>query len=254
MIPVSVLIPAFRAGATLDQALVSVAEQTAAPHEVVLVDDGSDDDTLERMGELTGRGWPFAMKVVRLPENVGPGEARNAGWAAADPMCEFVAFLDVDDVWMPQKLERQIGWMRRNPEFPWTAHRYLRGGEAAAQERRGHSELTRNRLLFSNRAATSTVVAHRDLALRFRSGWRYCEDLMLWLDWLDAGMRGALLQAELARRYVASGGLTSDLRSMHAGELRVVETLRTERRISTRAAATWRLYMQAKYVRRNVRT
>jgi glycosyltransferase involved in cell wall biosynthesis len=96
---VSVVIPAYNAARFLPAALASVAAQTRAADEVIVVDDGSTDSTLERLRE-----WP-AVRVVEQP-NAGPAAARNTGVAHATG--ELVAFLDADCVWYPRKLELQV--------------------------------------------------------------------------------------------------------------------------------------------------
>src|SRR3954451_11962493 len=92
---ISVVIPAFNAAATLEVAVRSALGQTYRPSEVLVVDDGSTDDTAAVASRL-GRG----VKLVRQA-NQGCGPARNAGvkQAAGD----WLAFLDADDAWLPQK-------------------------------------------------------------------------------------------------------------------------------------------------------
>lgn len=99
---VSVVIPAFQAAGTIERALKSVLGQTAPPREVLVVDDGSTDDTVDRARSL---GDP-RIRVIRLPTNSGAAAARNAGCAEA--VGEWIAFLDADDAWHPEKLARQL--------------------------------------------------------------------------------------------------------------------------------------------------
>jgi glycosyltransferase involved in cell wall biosynthesis len=117
---VSVVIPARDAGRVLGRALESVRRQTLAPAEVVVVDDGSGDDTAE-VAAASGAG------VVRQG-HAGVSAARNRGieTSAAD----WVAFLDADDEWLPFKLERQARVLERNPSLVWCAgnREWLRGG------------------------------------------------------------------------------------------------------------------------------
>jgi len=106
---VSVVIPAFNAAGCIGRALDSALAQTYSQREIIVVDDGSTDDTpaqLSRYGDQ--------VHVV-TKENGGLSSARNAGIAAASG--EFVAFLDADDWWLPAKLERQVALMRAHPEI-----------------------------------------------------------------------------------------------------------------------------------------
>jgi glycosyltransferase involved in cell wall biosynthesis len=100
---VSVIIPAYNAARTLETTVQSVFGQSLQDFEIVIVDDGSKDNTLEVAERIAASD--SRVKVVAQP-NSGAAAARNAGIKAAGG--EYVAFLDADDLWLPQKLERQI--------------------------------------------------------------------------------------------------------------------------------------------------
>src|SRR5258708_4104598 len=118
---VSVVIPAFNAGATIDETLRSVRSQSHERIEIIVVDDGSTDDTLavaERHADQDPR-----IKIIRQ-DNAGVAAARNAGWQAA--CAEFIAFIDADDLWAPSKIERQLqamidGGERTGLVYSWYA-------------------------------------------------------------------------------------------------------------------------------------
>lgn len=97
---ISVVIPARNAGRTIGETLESVRLQTHKPDEVVLVDDGSLDDTVA----VAFRAFP-GIRILRQPP-AGVSRARNRGAEAATGA--FIAFLDADDLWEPAKLERQL--------------------------------------------------------------------------------------------------------------------------------------------------
>ena len=105
---VTVIIPAYNAGRTITAALQSVFSQTYRDYEVIVVDDGSTDDTALRIAE-----WGDRVTCVRQL-NGGPASARNA--ALRHSRGPLVAFLDADDVWLPRKLERQVAYFTRFPE------------------------------------------------------------------------------------------------------------------------------------------
>jgi glycosyltransferase involved in cell wall biosynthesis len=112
---ISVVIPAFNASAYLPVALQSVFDQTARPGEIVVVDDGSTDDTV-----TIARS--FGVRVITLP-NGGPSTARNVGAQAATG--EYIAYLDADDLWAPDKLAVQLAAMQSygQPAFSFTDYR-----------------------------------------------------------------------------------------------------------------------------------
>jgi glycosyltransferase involved in cell wall biosynthesis len=108
-ISVSCVIPVFNGERFLAEALDSVFAQTHQPAEVIVVDDGSTDDT----AGVTAR---YAERIVCLrQDNAGPAAARNRGVAAAN--CEFIAFQDADDRWDPGKLALQAARFAARPEL-----------------------------------------------------------------------------------------------------------------------------------------
>jgi glycosyltransferase involved in cell wall biosynthesis len=111
MADVTAIIPAFDRATTLPRAIASVVSQAGPTVEVIVVDDGSRDDTVTVVEAL-----PYTnVRLVRHETNRGPSAARNSGVRAAT--AAFVAFLDSDDVWLPTKLERQFRLLSENPSL-----------------------------------------------------------------------------------------------------------------------------------------
>jgi glycosyltransferase involved in cell wall biosynthesis len=104
---VSVIIPTFQSARYIVEAVESVLGQTYAPIEIIVVDDGSTDDTRERLRPYFDR-----LRYVYL-ENSGPSKARNHGVRLARG--ELIAFLDADDRWLSNKLETQIRCLMNEP-------------------------------------------------------------------------------------------------------------------------------------------
>jgi glycosyltransferase involved in cell wall biosynthesis len=108
--PVSVaaVITFYRDDAWFPEALASVLAQTRMPDEIVVVDDASPPGEATTLEHLDPR-----VRVVRQAVNQGPGAARQAGSDATT--AEWIAYLDADDVWLPEKLQRQLEYARANP-------------------------------------------------------------------------------------------------------------------------------------------
>lgn len=104
---VSVLVPAYNAGATLAETLQSVQGQTHADIEVIVIDDGSSDDTARLAADFVARDDRFRLV---LQENAGVAAARNTALAMARG--DWIAPLDADDIWHPGKLARQVSCLR----------------------------------------------------------------------------------------------------------------------------------------------
>jgi glycosyltransferase involved in cell wall biosynthesis len=109
---VSVIIPSRNRCERLAGAIESVMKQSWSNIEVIVVDDASTDDTPQYLAGLLNDGG-ILLKVVRNEIAQGGSGARNQGIALAQG--QYVAFLDDDDVWLPEKLTRQIGMMKANP-------------------------------------------------------------------------------------------------------------------------------------------
>jgi glycosyltransferase involved in cell wall biosynthesis len=105
---VSVVIPTYNRAQVVHQAIDTALAQTLPPAEIIVVDDGSDDDTRERLASYMDR-----IIYIRQ-ENQGVSAARNTGVRAAKG--NLIAFLDSDDVWHPRKLELQLHYLKEYPE------------------------------------------------------------------------------------------------------------------------------------------
>jgi glycosyltransferase involved in cell wall biosynthesis len=108
---ISVVIPAFDAGRFIGRAIDSVLAQTYRDYDIIVVDDGSIDNTAEVVKT-------YGSKVSYIyQENAGDGAARNAGIKAAKG--EWIAFLDSDDEWLPEKLQLQMEMLEKHPGLYW---------------------------------------------------------------------------------------------------------------------------------------
>ncbi len=183
---VSVVIPAYKAARTIDRAVGSALGQTRPPAEVLVIDDGSPDGD-ELAAALAGYG--DRVTLVRKP-NGGAASARNLGIDRARG--SHVAFLDADDYWEPDKLERQVEVFERHPEVGLVAGRWYT--EEPGTPRRAPAEPADDVydrawapagpdvFRVACRVLTSTVMVRRDVlgGRRFVSGLEPAEDRDLW--------------------------------------------------------------------------
>jgi GT2 family glycosyltransferase len=114
---VSVVVPSYNRAGCLRETVASVLAQTVQPSEVIVVDDGSTDDT-----PAVCRGFSAPVRYLRR-SNGGCAAARNTGIRAATG--EFIALLDADDIWEPTKLEVQLALHAAYPEIGWSTTNHL---------------------------------------------------------------------------------------------------------------------------------
>jgi teichuronic acid biosynthesis glycosyltransferase TuaG len=115
---VSVVIPAYRAAATIGRALESVVCQTLPPLEIIVVDDGSEDGTYEIAESYENKLTDIPLKLFRQP-NGGAGRARNK--AIQEASGKYIAFLDADDEWLPEKTAKSMAYFEKQ-DYVLIAH------------------------------------------------------------------------------------------------------------------------------------
>jgi len=176
---VTVVIPAFDPGDYLRTALESVIAQTYAVWECIVVDDGSSEDL----------GWveQFDARVTCIRQhNRGVSAARNTGVASARG--RYIAFLDADDVWLPEKLERQLAaWQ---PGASMSATGFFRFGEGSRQAGWVPRAATRDELIRGNSICMSSVIVDRARIIAlggFDERLRSAEDWDMWLRLVVTG-------------------------------------------------------------------
>ena len=176
---VSVIIPTHNRGWCLNDAVDSVFSQTYGTYELIVVDDGSSDDTQERLSRYDN------MTVLTQP-NRGVSAARNRGIASSKG--ELIAFLDSDDIWLPEKLSAQVDFFRRHPEAEicQTQENWIRNGKRMNPGRR-HAK---NSGFFFQRSLGLCLVSPSAVMIRkrlfsmvglFDETLPVCEDYDLWL-------------------------------------------------------------------------
>jgi glycosyltransferase involved in cell wall biosynthesis len=226
--PVSVIIPAYNAADTLDRALKSVFAQTLLPAEIIVVNDASTDGTLVTLECLLAtKPVGIITKIISLSTNGGASNARNEGWLHASQI--YLAFLDADDSWHPQKLEIQYEWMRTHPSIKICGHK-CQVEESSTTIRRTSIDansipirtMTQYRFVLGNPVSTPTVMLARDITHRFDPNKRYAEDYLLWAQIVQS--HETLVFFDVVLTYLhkpkyGSSGLSAQLFEMERGEI-----------------------------------
>jgi glycosyltransferase involved in cell wall biosynthesis len=231
--PVSVVIPCYRCANTIGSAVASVAAQRVLPVEVLLVDDCSGDGTLERIEEIAQSYPPCWIKVLTMPRNGGPSCARNLGWEHATQA--WIAFLDADDSWHPQKLKLQMEVLADDPQIALLAHKMnVQARSAPAPALRYPlkvSVLPKHLLMLRSPFPTASIMLRRDLPFRFDENRKRAEDFLLWAQILLSGYRCARINQVLASWHkppFGAGGLSGDLAAMYKAAVDTRRTLHSQ--------------------------
>jgi len=226
--PVSVIIPCYQCNCTIERAVASVAAQTLKPIEVILIDDCSGGDTLQLLYEIQSNYAKNWIKVIALPENIGAGMARNIGWEISTQ--PYIAFLDSDDSWHPEKVKIQYVWMVKHPEVALSAHACKQLIDESivdnrvkkiTSEKKFHV-VTKQQILLSNRFPTRSVMLRGNITHRFPESKRYGEDYHLWTEICCEGLKCYYSKAVLAYLYkpaYGEAGLSAALWQMEKGEI-----------------------------------
>lgn len=254
--PVSVVIPMFNSAATIERALESIAAQSLLPQEVIVVDDDSNDTSASIVERWSNS--KIAVKLIKHSQNFGPSASRNTGWDHSTQ--NFVAFLDADDAWHPDKLGIQTQLMQRDPTIALIGHEYDIGSDTRWNDLSANdfkvSTFSLGDFLIKNRLSTPTVMVRRDLPHRFASDQRFSEDHRLWMEIVSEYGSASFINLPLTRLFKSpygDSGLSSHVRSMYLGELHTFSCLRKKRIIRRPIMIVCMLWSTVKYCRRRLR-
>lgn len=206
---VSVVIPSYNDAPRLAQALASVRAQSFDDWEAIVVDDGSNPQTQSAIRALASELDDPRIRFVLSRRNRGPARNRNIGIRLARH--RFVAFLDCDDLWQPEKLSQQLKAMvGSGAALSCTAYRNLDEESGAQSLRCPPAEIRYEDLLGHNSIGCSTVIMDRDLLGRsYFPDIRMRQDFAHWLRILRAGQRAIGLPEALTTRRIYAGSLSA---------------------------------------------
>ena len=215
---VSVVMPTYNYGRFIKRALNSVLVQTYQNYEIIVVDDASDDDTKDIVNQYHDQ----RIKYIKHNKNYGPSQARNTGIKASQGT--YIAFLDSDDVWMPDKLEAQINVFMNGPENLGLVHTSMQTFDEKTQKISvGPSHPYRGQvledLLRANQVGNSSVMIKReylDKAGDFDVSMRGCEDWDMWIR-VSRSCLFEFIDKELVIFTAHSSNSSADMRRMISG-------------------------------------
>ena len=162
---ISIIIPVHNAGAFIEETVESVLAQSVGNWELILVENGSTDDSVEklnRLSELDSR-----IKVIDLHESASAARARNAGIDASSG--RYIAFLDADDLWRIEKLEKELNFLKsKNAAFVFTGYEFgddeakPTGKIVKVPESINHTQAMKNTTIFTSTVMFDTKLVDKE--------------------------------------------------------------------------------------------
>ncbi len=224
---VSVIIPAYNVAGFIRETLESVFAQTFDNYEIILINDGSPDTA-----ELESETAPFINDITYLKQsNKGAGAARNAGLRIARG--EYVAFLDGDDLWLPEFLAEQLTLIHSNDGYDlvYADAVNLDGNVLSRATNMDFNQsdgpvTVRSLVTGTCSVITSSVVARRELVVAvglFDESFPNSQDFDLWLRMAKHGARMTYQKKVLVHRRIYEGSLASNAVKSLGGEIKVLE-------------------------------
>ena len=229
---VSVIIPCYNAAKTIQRAIVSVLAQDYSEIELIVIDDGSSDQTVQLIWQMRQRCNQLNVKLNLIAQrNAGVSAARNRGIKEAKG--HYIAFLDADDLWLPNKLSLQIRHLQTSPELGLSFARVnfvSLDGSVRKQSKLPQQHLQAKDLLSANPTISPSNWVMKAATCRAINGFNdemtHAEDQELLIrilqetDYLIAGVDQILIN------YTTSpDGLSADIEAMYQGWLYLMKIL-----------------------------
>jgi len=206
---VSVIMPAFNSSATIGASIDSVLAQTYTNWELIVVNDASSDNTHQIIQAYTDKRIKYFQNEI----NSGVATTRNKAMELAQG--QFFAFLDSDDLWASEKLEKQLNFMQKNNAIiSYTQTKYMNStGKISKYTLQAVENFTYSNLLRRNLMSCSSVIVRRENMLPFPQGYLH-EDMAVWLQiikkaGLSHGLNEPLLIYRLGEATKSSGRIKS---------------------------------------------
>lgn len=203
---VSIIMPVYNGEANIAESIASVLSQTYSLWELIIVDDCSTDNTGDIIAQFTNEH----IRYWRQLQNTGVAGARNKAISMARG--RYIAFLDSDDLWLPEKLERQLFFMKNNDYgFSYTEYRqFTDNPQNAGAIIKVKDFVDYKELLKGNDIGCLTVMLDREKFPEIKMPKERHEDYITWLNLLRNGRRAYGLHLDLARYRKSETSLTGN--------------------------------------------
>lgn len=205
---VSIIMPSYNASRFIAESIKSVLIQTYTNWELIVVDDCSNDNTVQIVEDYIKHD--NRIKLIKLKSNKGAANARNVALKNANG--KYIAFLDSDDLWKKQKLEKQVKFMKENNiSFSFTNYRMIdERGELTNKIVNCPPQVNYNLLLKNTTIGCLTVMLDKTKIGDFHFPNIKPEDTALWLSILRRGETAYCLREELALYRLVEGSVSSN--------------------------------------------
>jgi len=196
---VSIIMPMYNAGKFLSKSIESVLEQTYQNWELLLIDDGSKDDSIDIA--LAFMEKDSRIFLLKNEQNMGIAKTRNKGIEASKG--QYIAFLDSDDIWLPDKLKIQLTFMQQHQvDFSYCSYEVVDDHGTKIGERKiSETKLDYHEMLKGNRIGLLTVMLSRKIAQKYPFPEINHEDYACWLSIARNGTVAYLASEQILAKY-----------------------------------------------------
>jgi glycosyltransferase involved in cell wall biosynthesis len=206
LLETTIITPIYNAEDFLEETLQSILNQTYSNWESILINDNSSDGSLkiaEKFAQLDPR-----FRIINKTESGGAAKARNTGIEAAAG--RFIAFLDSDDIWLPEKLDVQIAFMKKESvDFSYSSYYFISEAGDVTGDVIVPEQVTYTKLLKGNVVACLTAVYDtKNLGKIFMPDILKRQDFGLWLEITKRGIIGYGIKKPLARYRIRTGSIS----------------------------------------------
>lgn len=257
---ISVIIPLYNAENTIKQSLISVKNQTyEGEMEIIVINDGSTDNGAKVVEEFISENPQMNIQLIHQ-ENRGLSGARNSGLRIAKG--DYIALLDSDDEWFPEKTERQMYYLKKyNLDFISSLMKNYKLLPPYYKGENNLAEATFRKLLIRNSIPGPTVIFKREILDTiglFDEPQRYAEDAQYWLRISEKYKMHILCESLViaggGKRTFGVSGLSANLKEMEKGFQKNLKDMYLANRISYAEYILYRIFYKMKAIFLKIRT